>query len=434
MSASAKAARAWFMPKAPLPRVEHGGAPGARPGLSRVVPLAYNLATGLLWQQGRDAMWHEFSFPTRIVYGPGCRERLSALLAEWQPTRVLVVTDAGVVRAGLDTQITNTLRDAGLAWALFERVEPNPTEENVLEATDAYRDAGCDCLIGLGGGSVLDVAKAVRLRATHDLPLEEYDELAEGWRKTHPAVPPMVGIPTTAGTGSEVGRSAVITLRSTQRKTVLFSPYLMPNIALLDPDLTVGLPPDLTAWTGMDALTHCIESYLSTNFHPLCDAVALHGVRISAEHLPRAVEDGTDVASRGMMLLAAAMGATAFQKGLGVAHSLAHPLSTVLGIHHGLANAVVLPTVMRWNNDAARERLADVAGAMGRPGRGAWDAVEAVEELSRRVAIPRRLRDCGVRPEHVESLVEKAWEDGCHRTNPRPVTREDLRFLYREAL
>jgi len=391
-------------------------------------------------RQGIIAMSSTFSFPTRVVYGPGCRQELPELLAEWNPRRVLIVTDAGITKVGLHMPITTLLDRAGIAWVLTDAVEPNPVERNVNEATAFYRQHGCDLIIGLGGGSALDVAKAVRLRATHPLPLVEYDELAEGWKKTHPNVPPMVGIPTTAGTGSEVGRSAVITLDANRRKTVLFSPYLMPNIALLDPELTVGLPPHLTAATGMDALTHSIEAYLSKNFHPFCDAVALGGIRLCASYLPRAVADGRDLEARGMMLLASAMGATAFQKGLGVAHSLAHPLSSLHGLHHGLANAIVLPATLRWNRDVAAGKLAEVAHALGCPVDGlsptdaADRAIEAVERLARAIGIPPRLRDVGIREEHIPKLSAKAIEDGCHLTNPRPVSVEDCRFLYQQAL
>lgn len=385
-------------------------------------------------------MTSTFSFPTRIVYGAGCRRELPELLSEWNPRRVLIVTDPGITKIGLHVAVTATLDDAGIPWALTDAVEPNPVERNVHEVTAFYQENECDVLIGLGGGSALDVAKAVRLRATHPLPLAEYDELAEGWKKTHPHVPPMIGIPTTAGTGSEVGRSAVITLETNRRKTVLFSPYLMPNVALLDPELTVGLPPHLTAATGMDALTHSVEAYLSKTFHPFCDGVALHGIRLCATYLPRAVANGRDLEARGMMLLASAMGATAFQKGLGVAHALAHPLSSLHGIHHGLANAIVLPTVLRFNRDAAAERLADVAHALGCPVEGlsalqaADKAVEAVERLVRRLNLPTRLAEVGIREEHIPPLAAKALEDGCHLTNPRPVSQENLQFLYRQAL
>ncbi|MBT3270620.1 iron-containing alcohol dehydrogenase [Candidatus Poribacteria bacterium] len=372
----------------------------------------------------------EFSFPTRVVFGPGSVGGLGDLCADLGITRPLVITDPGLVAVGIPDRITAPLAAASLPHCVFHDIQGNPVERNVLDATQAFVDHGADGVIGLGGGSALDVAKAVRLRATHDLPLEEYDEYVEGWKKTHADVPPMIAIATTAGTGSEVGRAAVITLESTGRKTVLFGPHLMPNVAVLDAELTVGLPPTLTAWTGMDALTHSLEAYLSPNFHPFCDAVALHGLRLCFEFLPGAYENGSDTAARGMMLLASAMGATAFQKGLGATHSLAHPLSTLHGIHHGLANAVMLPTVLDYNEEAASRRLADVAHAIGAEG----TAAESIATLSARVNIPGSLSELGITEADLPALAEEAILDGCHLTNPRKVTVDDMLDMYRATL
>ncbi|MDA1191445.1 MAG: iron-containing alcohol dehydrogenase [Candidatus Poribacteria bacterium] len=389
-------------------------------------------------------MISEFSFPTRIVYGAGARTQLPELVKQWDAQRIFVVTDPGIVRVGLHERIAEVFAAAGVAESIkcevFSDIQPNPVEENVRRGTARFREMNADLVIGFGGGSALDVAKAIRLHATHDLPLDDYDEYKEGWKKTHPNVPPMIGIPTTAGTGSEVGRSAVITLDVSKRKTVLFSPYLMPNIALLDPELTVGLPPHLTAATGMDALTHSIESYLSINFHPYCDAVALHGIRLCATWLPRSVEHGGDLDARGNMLLASAMGATAFQKGLGAIHSLAHPLSTQRGIHHGLANAILLPYVLQWNLEAASQKMAEIASALGcrvdgaSPLEAGQRAVDAVVALCERVGIPKRLSEIGIEAGHLDSLTEEAFADGCRLTNPRPTTTDDLRHLYQTAL
>ena len=372
----------------------------------------------------------EFSFPTRVVFGPGSAAGVGRLCAELGMSRPLVVTDPGLVSLGLHERVVAPIEDAGLACRVFHDIQGNPVEQNVLDATAAYREHDADGVVGLGGGSALDVTKAVRLRATHDLPLEEYDEYVEGWKKTHANVPPMVAIATTAGTGSEVGRAAEITLASTNRKTVLFSPHLMPNVAVLDAELTVGLPPTLTAWTGMDALTHSLEAYLSPNFHPFCDAVALHGIRLCFEHLPTACADGGDLDARGAMLLASSMGATAFQKGLGATHSLAHPLSTLHGVHHGLANAIMLPATLAYNADVAAERLADIAHAVGATG----TTLEAVKELGRSVGIPQTLGEVGIAESDLPALAEAAMQDGCHLTNPRPVTADDMLELYRATL
>jgi alcohol dehydrogenase class IV len=331
------------------------------------------------------------------------------------------------------------LKDSRIATTLFDGVSPNPVEADVDKGIARYREASCDFILAVGGGSSLDVGKAIRLRTSNNLPLEEYDALKGGSEKISGNMPRMISIPTTAGTGSEVGRSTVITPRATGRKTVIFSPHLIPDVAICDPRLTVNLPPKLTAATGMDALTHNIESYLSTNYHPICDAIALEGVRIAAENIGGAVEHGRDIEARSAMMMAAVMGAIAFQKDLGVAHSLAHPLSTVAGLHHGLANAVMLPHAMRFNLQYAAGRLKDVAARLGVNVSGLSDTaaadkgIQRVRELIREIGIPARLSDAGVREEQIPAMAGQAILDGCHLTNPRPCTKGDMVALYKAA-
>ena len=279
-----------------------------------------------------------FSFPTRIVFGSGAVRELGNEAKQLGITRPLLVTDRGVSACGLAEQILAESRRAGLAPSLFEDVNPNPVEKNVQDGVEAYRRGNCDGVIGLGGGSPIDVAKAIRLAVTHPLPLEQYDDQLDGAARIRADVPPMIAIATTAGTGSEVGRSTVIILKSTDRKTVIFSPHLMPNVALADPELTLGMPPKITAGTGLDALTHNVEAYLALGYHPLCDAIALQGARLAIQNLPRAVHNGKDLEARSNMMMAAMMGAVAFQKGLGAVHSLAHPLSSIANLHHGTTN------------------------------------------------------------------------------------------------
>ncbi|MSS73316.1 MAG: iron-containing alcohol dehydrogenase [Candidatus Latescibacteria bacterium] len=385
-------------------------------------------------------MISRFSIPTQILLGPGAVREIPDLVRSLGRRRPLIVTDAGVVRAGLVERVTGPFRDAGLSWAVFDGVHPNPVEEDVAAGLMAYRDGGCDLVLALGGGSPLDAGKGIRLKVTHPLPLEDYEAGRGGADRIGPDVPPMIAVPTTAGTGSEVGRSAVFTFRTLGRKSLIFSPHLMPSFAVADPELTVGLPPYLTAATGMDALTHNLESYLSTSYHPICDAIARGGIRLVAQHLRRAVRCGADLDARQGMLMAAMMGATAFQKDLGAAHSLAHPLSTVAGVHHGLANAVVLPHVLAFNAHAAAAKLRDVAEDLGVEVAGLSDAaaarkaVDAVRALNREIGIPERLSQVGVTGEMIPELSRKAMEDGCHRTNPRPCTKEDMADLYRKAL
>ncbi len=369
-------------------------------------------------------MLSTFSFPTTILFGPGAVDRLPDELARRGVHRPLLVTDSGLVRTPAFARVAERAPGA----VVFSAVEPNPTERNVLEGTAAYREGGCDGVIGVGGGSPLDAAKAIRLKATHELPLADYDDLIDGGRLITADLPPYIAIPTTAGTGSEVGRSSVITIEKTNRKTVIFSPHLIPSLALADPELTVGMPPAVTAGTGLDALTHNVEAYLSKGFHPICDAVALGGTKLVWENLPRVMDNPADLEARGNMMIAAMMGAIAFQKGLGATHSLAHPLSSECGMHHGTANAVLLPFVLEYNRSAVAGRMNDLAAQCG-----GGDLVDRVRYLNRRCGIAPRLRDYGIAEAALETLAAKAFQDGCHQLNPRPCTREALLALYREA-
>lgn len=381
-----------------------------------------------------------FAFPTRIVFGVGALRELGNEAKRLGIKRPLLVTDRGVVACGLAERITAEAKRAGLPLVIFDGVSPNPVEQNVADGLEKYRDANCNGIFALGGGSALDTGKAIRLRVTHRLPLEEYDDQLNGGEKIGANLPPMVAIPTTSGTGSEVGRSTVIILKATDRKTVIFSPYLIPSVAIADPELTVGMPPNITAGTGMDALTHNVEAYLALGYHPMCDAIALEGTRLVVRFLPRAVRDGKDLEARTHMMMAAIMGAVAFQKGLGATHSLAHPLSSIAGLHHGTANAILLPAVLEFNRMTSEDRLRDLAAAMGIEVAGrtsseaASAAIEQVRKLLKEVGIPERLKAFGITREMIPSLAKKAMEDACWRLNPRPCTEADMVALYEQAL
>ncbi|MGC8793760.1 MAG: iron-containing alcohol dehydrogenase [Bryobacteraceae bacterium] len=380
-----------------------------------------------------------FSFPTRILFGCGAVRRLPDCLRETGVRKPLVVTDPGVRAAAPFAAVSSALAQAGVDFESFAEVHGNPTEDDVLSATERYRAAGCDGVVGLGGGSALDAAKAVVVKARHSEPLTELEAQVGGWQRLTGPYDPVVAIPTTAGTGSEVGRSSVITSRRLGRKIIIFSPHLMPARAILDPELTVGLPPALTAATGMDAFTHCLESWTCPVFHPLCDAIAIHGLELVVRYLERAVRHGADIEARGYMQIAATMGAIAFQKDLGAAHSLAHPLSTEFGLNHGLANALCLPAVMRFNLEAAAPHYARLAAMFGVPVHqmtqieAARRAVAEVEAFVDRLGIVRGLRNHGVLRESLPALAAKAFEDPCHRTNIRPCTEADLLRLYEES-
>lgn len=374
-----------------------------------------------------------WNYPTRIIFGAGQAAKLGEELASLGAKRPLIVTDAGVVRAQLIEPLAESLRRAGLAPDVFSGIQSNPGEEDVGEGVAAYRQSGADSLVAVGGGSPIDAAKLLAVRARVDRPWEELDDTKGGGRFIPQGLPPVVALPTTAGTGSEVGRSAVLTVRSTNRKTVIFAPHLMPRVAILDPELTVSMPPRTTAATGFDALTHCLEAFVAKGDHPMADAIAIGGLELIARHLETAVTDGNDLEARGGMMKAAMMGAVAFQKGLGACHSLAHPLSSECGLHHGLANALCLPAVVDFNEGTVPDRLARVAGIFG--GNGAQGSASAVlRELRRRVGLPSGLAEANVAESMLAKLADLAVDDGCHLENPRPCNRDDLLQLYERSL
>lgn len=377
----------------------------------------------------------EWDIPTRVVFGAGRVAELPERVAGWGQ-QALIVTDPGVLASGAVQPVIDALTGTDLDFRVFDGVEPNPREENIREGVRRFQQE-CDFLIAVGGGSVLDAAKAIRLAATHEGPLARYDDLQGGAARIRPEMPRLAALPTTAGTGSEVGRSAVVTIDG--RKTVLFSPHLLPTLALCDPRLTLDLPAKMTAGTGADALTHNLEAYFAKDFNPLCDAVALEGLRKAARWLPVAVHDGQHLEARAEMMLAAMLGAVAFQKGLGATHSLAHPLSSVAGVHHGTANAIMLPHVLRFNRDAIAHRAGRVAEAMGLPasnvpGETVDRIAAALERLFESIGLPTRLRQVNVTSALIGPMTELAYQDGCHHCNPCPVTKEDLAALYQAAL
>lgn len=370
-----------------------------------------------------------WSFPTRIIFGVGAAARVGEEAKRLSATRALIVTDKGVGRAGLLGPVESSLRAAGVETAVYDEVLGNPVEKNVHDGVKAFREAKADLVVAVGGGSPLDVGKLIRLGVNHTRPLVDYDDATGGDQYITANVSPMIAIPTTAGTGSEVGRSGVVTLDANHRKTVIFSPHLMANAAILDPEMTRSMPAQITAATGFDALTHCLEAYVSKGDHPMADGIALEGIRLVAAHLERAVSHGDDLEARGGMLKAAMMGAVAFQKGLGACHSLAHPLSSECGLHHGLANALCLPAVVEFNADHVGAKLARVSELLGGEP-SAKGCAEALRALRARVGLPDGLQKAGVPREKIEPMTDLAIQDACHSLNPRACTREDLRRLY----
>ena len=374
----------------------------------------------------------QFRFPTDIRFGVGARSVLAEFAQRYKVLRPLLITDSGLPKTRAFQLVADEMeRIWPGTYVQFSGVHPNPSDQDVENALGCYMQNDCDGVVGLGGGSALDAARALRLKiALPNISLTEmpFDDLV-------PTLTPMCAIPTTAGTGSEVGRSSVITIQKMGRKVVFGAQQLMAEMAVLDPELTVGLPSDLTAWTGMDAMTHAVEAFVCPVFHPMCDAIALEAIRLVRLYLSRAFSNGQDLEARGMMLVAAAMGAVSFQKDLGAAHSLSHPLSSEFGIQHGLANAIALPAVVRFNgqqNNTQYERIAMALGCKESQDDPASWVADFLHEFNRSIGITQRLRDLKVPRDKLPELAVKAMEDGCHLSNPRKCTETDMLLLYEE--
>jgi len=373
----------------------------------------------------------KFAFPTTIQFGPGARKLVAEHLRQQGLKRPLIVTDKGLATLPILHDFAESLE--GLDVKVYAGVHGNPVKKQVDDGAAAFREHRADSVIGFGGGAALDVAKAVALMAVHEGNVLQY-----AW--DHPQVLPIrnplpyfVALPTTSGTGSEVGRSSVISDDATHVKKVVFNPVLLAKAVFADPELTLDLPPAVTAATGMDALTHNVESYLSPAYHPLCDGIALEGARIAAKALDIAVAEPKDLQARSDMMMSSMMGAIAFQKDLGAVHSCAHALGTVVDMHHGLANGIMIDHVMRFNLDAADAKMAELARVC-RAGTTAMDFVEWLVALKARIHIPAKLGEKGVKREHIPKLVDIAVNDVCHQTNPKPCTAKDFEKIFSAAI
>lgn len=376
---------------------------------------------------------HQFNFPTTIRFGAGVVKELPQYLKANNINRPLVVTDPNVAQLPFFKTIIDDIKSKSLSVEVFLDIHKNPVKSDVYKGTDMYDTSKCDAIIGIGGGAGLDVARAILLRINHREDLFKYDDLIGGDVYVTNDVPHFITIPTTAGTGSEVGRSAIIADDETHQKKILFSPKLLAKVVFADPMLTMELPPFITAATGMDALTHNMEAFLAKNYHPICDGIALEGIRLIANSLEGAVKNPT-IENRSEMLLASMMGAIAFQKGLGVVHSLAHPMSSLLDTHHGLANAVNIPYGMQFNIAGFEDKFSRIASTL-RLSENTGDAVvKYLFDLNTKIGIPHRLSDVGVKQEHLDTLADLAFADFAHPNNPKPVSREDFRQLYQQAL
>jgi len=371
------------------------------------------------------------SYLTTIHLDFGVLRMLPDELRRLGIARPMLVTDRGVVAAGIAARVLDAI-GTGFPVTVWDATPANPTEDAVMIAAAAWREAGCDGLVAVGGGSSIDLAKAVALVVTHPEPLARYAAVEGGVARITAAVAPLVAIPTTAGTGSEVGRGSVIVMRD-GRKLGLLSPHLLPRLALCDPELTLGLPPLLTAATGMDAVAHCIETYLAPAINPPAEAIALDGLRRAIGHLERATRDGNDRQARWEMMMAAMEGAMAFQKGLGAVHALSHPLGALQGLslHHGTLNAVLLPPVLRFNAPVIVHKAATLNQALGIA--ASDDPATFVEGLNRRLGLPAGLGAMGVPREALPAIAQAALRDHCHATNPRTASADDYLAMLESA-
>ncbi|RYY56769.1 MAG: iron-containing alcohol dehydrogenase [Chitinophagaceae bacterium] len=376
---------------------------------------------------------YQYNFPTTIRFGAGVTGELPAYLLSSKLRRPLLVSDPNVVQLDFFRKILSSLEAAGLSAEVFSDIHKNPVKSDVYRGTELYDNTSRDCIIGVGGGAAIDVARAIVLRVDHREDLFKYDDLIGGDVYVTGTVPHFITIPTTAGTGSEVGRSAIIADDETHQKKILFSPKLLAKIVFADPLLTMDLPAPITAATGMDALTHNMEAFLVNMFHPMCDGIALEGISLIHQSLRDAVKK-PDLENKSKMLVASLMGAVAFQKGLGVVHSLAHPMSSLLDTHHGLANAVNIPYGMAFNIPGSEHKFKRIAEVLELNEKTGAAVVEYLHALNAAISIPSRLRDVGVKEEHLDTLADLALADFAHPNNPRPVSRADFRTLYQEAL
>ena len=382
-----------------------------------------------------------YFLPPSIQFGAGAINNLAEHVGAFGGKKPFIVTDEGVTNAGILSKTVEPLKGAQIDSAIFDAVQPNPTDLSVLEGLEAYQAEGCDVVIAVGGGSVMDAAKAIRILTTHEPPLENYYVDVGGIDRITSDLPALICIPTTAGTGSELSQGSIITDtsgRTTEghRKRAVSTPYNMASLALLDPELTVGMPPGLTAATGMDAVTHGVEAYVATRYHPIAEGVALQALKILGKNIRQAYHHGNDVQARGEMLIASAMAAFSFQKGLGAVHSLAHQLSTEANIPHGIANAILLPEVMEFNMAHAVDAYADIAAALGvdTSGMSTGDAADAaiaeIRSLNEEFAIPKGLGIAGLKWERIPKIAKDAMLDHCYKFNPRPCTEADMQDLF----
>ncbi len=372
-----------------------------------------------------------WNYPTKVKFGAGRIAELPDACKELGMKRPLIVTDPGLAVLPMIKDAVAACEKAGLGVAVFSDIKSNPNGKNVEDGLKVLRAGKHDGVVAFGGGSALDAGKAIALMAGQKLPIWDFEDVGDNWLRVDPAgVAPIIAVPTTSGTGSEVGRVSVITKEDTHQKKLIFHPKVQPSIVIDDPALTIGLPPKITAATGMDALAHCFEAYCAPGYHPMADGIALEGMRLIKEWLPIAVRDGKNLEARSHMMAAATMGATAFQKGLGAIHSLSHPVGAVYDTHHGLTNAVVMPYVMQFNRQAIEEKMTRLAAYLGLKNPGYQAVLDWVLALRQEIGIPHTLKDIGVGTDKLDSLSQEAFNDPSTGGNPVPAGVPEMKQMF----
>ncbi len=376
-----------------------------------------------------------WGFPTKVWFGAGRLGDLPAAVRQCGATRPLLVTDRGLATLPMVAEAVALLADAGLTCAVFAEVKPNPSGGNIDAGVAAFREGGHDLVIAFGGGSGLDAGKAIALMARQSRPIWDFEDIGDHWQRVDTSAPvPVIAIPTTAGTGSELGRSSIVTDEARRRKIVIFHPIMLPDLVIMDPELTTGLPRVLTAATGMDALAHGLEAYCSPVFHPMADGLAVQALRMIREFLPRAARDGNDLAARSQMLVASGMACVALQKGLGGMHALAHPLGAQYDAHHGMLNAVLMPYVVAHNMPVLKGRLADLARCLDLPRHTDAAVLDWVLSLREELDIPHALTGMGIDDTHAGEIVAAAVLDPCGFTNPIPLDQTNVAGIFGAAV
>ena len=375
-----------------------------------------------------------WSYPTTIKFGAGRINELPASCAATGMKRPLLVTDRGLASLPITAATLDIMEAAGLGRGIFSRVDPNPTEVNLAAGVEVYKAGGHDGVIAFGGGSGLDLAKMVAFMAGQTRPVWDFEDIGDWWTRANPdVIAPIIAVPTTAGTGSEVGRASVLTNSESHEKKIIFHPKVLPSVVICDPELTVGMPPAITAGPGLDAFAHCVEAFSSPHYHPMSQGIALEGMRLVVDNLPRAYADGTDIEARANMMSAAAMGATAFQTGLGAIHAISHPIGAHFNTHHGTTNAVCMPAVLELNAPMIADRFDRAAPYLGIE--GGFDGFRAfVQDFNDSLGIPRRLREMGVKDAPMDVLVASALSDPSCGGNPVKLTEENVRALYEAVI